>query len=117
MRGIAADTPVYLWLGATDMRCGFERLSRLVQEKHQRSVIGGGFYVFLSRCRTRVKIIYWDKDGFALWYKRLEAGSLRVGREEASVAIQGAELEEILSGVDLSRIQLRRKAEKGLYFW
>lgn len=116
MRDLSSEVEVYLWLGATDMRAGFERLSQLVQEKQKRSVISGGLYVFFSRCRKRVKILYWDRDGFALWYKRLEAGVLRVSQKEASETLQGSELEEILSGIDLSRIQLRKDAKRGLYF-
>jgi len=79
MKGIKSRAEVYLWLGATDMRAGFERLAQLVQEQLQRSIIGGGLYVFVSRCRKRVKILYLDKDGDALWVGRHEAaGSLGV---------------------------------------
>ena len=97
------------------MRSGFDRLAQLVQEKLTRSVISGGLYVFVSRCRSRVKILYWDKDGYALWYKRLEAGTLRLSQKDGTETLTGVDLNELLSGVDLSRIILRRNAEKGLY--
>jgi transposase len=115
MRGIKATVPVYLWLGRCDMRMSFDRLSGLVKEKMARSVIEGGLYVFFSRDRARVKILYWDRDGYALWHKRLEAGMFRVELRDGHEAITGVDLEEILCGVDLSRIKVRKSAENGLY--
>lgn len=115
MKGIASDAQVYLWLGVTDMRAGFERLAARVQERMSRSVMSGGIYVFVSRCRRRVKILYWDNDGYALWYKRLEAGTFRMEQRDGVEIVSGVDLEQLLSGIDLSRIILRRNAEKGLY--
>ena len=115
MRAIAPEVEVYLWLGATDMRKGFERLAALVQERMSRSVLAGGLYVFVSRCRKRVKILYWDSDGYALWYKRLEAGSFRIEHKDGVEVATGVDLQQLLSGVDFSRIILRKNAEKGLY--
>ena len=115
MRSVEAQSEIYLWLGATDMRAGFERLSRLVQEKLNLSVISGGIYVFVSRCRRRVKLLYWDSDGYALWYKRLEAGTFRISEKDGVEKLTGVDLNELLSGVDLSRINLRKNANKGLY--
>ena len=115
MKAVATEAEVYLWLGATDMRAGFERLASLVQERMNRTVIAGGMYVFVSRCRRRVKILHWDRDGYALWYKRLEAGTFRVEQREGVEIVSGVDLEQLLSGIELSRIILRRNAEKGLY--
>lgn len=115
MKAIEAKAEVYLWLGPTDMRAGFERLACLVQEKLIRSVIAGGLFVFVSRCRKRVKILYWDHDGYALWCKRLEAGTFRVEQKDSAETLSGVDLNQLLSGVDLSRIILKKDAEKGLY--
>lgn len=115
MRWVEPGVPVYLWLGRSDMRMSFDRLSELIREKLSRSVIEGGLYVFFSRRRERVKILYWDKDGYALWQKRLEAGAFRVESREGAEEITGADLAEILAGVDLSRIKIRKNAEDGLY--
>jgi transposase len=115
MRGIDPGVPVYLWLGRTDMRLSFDRLSQLVREKLSRNALEGGLYVFFSRKRERVRIFYWDRDGYAIWQKRLEAGTFRVESREGQEEISGVDLEELLRGVDLSRIKLRKNAENGLY--
>ena len=115
MRTIDPGVAVYLWLGHSDMRISFDRLSLLVREKLSRSVIEGGLYVFFSRKRDRVRILYWDKDGYALWQKRLEAGTFRVECRDGIEIISGVDLGELLSGVDLSRIKIRKNAENGLY--
>lgn len=115
MRSIEPTMAVYLWLGRSDMRMSFDRLSQLVREKLSRSVLEGGLYVFFSRKRERVKILYWDRDGYALWQKRLEAGVFRVENREGVEEIIGVDLEELLSGVDFSRIKIRKNAESGLY--
>jgi transposase len=115
------DSVVYIHTGATDMRCGFDRLSQKVAEELSRSVLAGGLYVFLSRCRRRVKVLYWDKDGYALWHKRLEAGVFRVERRRCAKAadeyeeVTGVDLDSLLSGMDFSRIKMRKSAENGLF--
>lgn len=115
MRAIGIESVVYLWQGSVDMRMSFDRLSSFVQEHLKCSVIGGGIYVFFSRCRSRVKILYWDRDGYALWHKRLEAGSYKVEKKEEQEIVTALDLEELLSGVEFSRIKIRKSAEKGSY--
>jgi transposase len=111
----APDLRVFLFMQAMDMRCGFDRLAALVQEKLQRSVLAGGMFVFFSRERRRVKLLWWDRDGYALLYKRLEAGIFKLERVDGCEEITGVDLEELLRGVDLARIKIRRAAESGLY--
>ena len=97
------------------MRLGVDRLSAQIQSELSYSVFTGGLFVFVSRCRRRIKILYWDRDGYALWLKRLEAGVFRIERADGYEEITGVDLEELLSGMDLSRIKLRRSAAKDLY--
>ena len=115
MKALSPSVEVYLWQGVCDMRMSFDRLSSLIGERLGRSPIGGGVYVFFSRCRTRVKLLYWDGDGFALWHKRLEAGSYKVARVEESTQVTAIDLEELLRGTELSRILLRKSAENGSF--
>jgi transposase len=62
-----------------------------------------------------VRILYWDKDGYAMWLRRLEAGIFKVELRDGYEQITGVDLAELLSGLDLSRIKLRKSAENGLY--
>lgn len=115
MRALTPETEVYLWLGTMDMRVSFDRLALFIKDRLQRTPLSGGLYVFFSRRRDRVRILYWDKDGYCLWYKRLEAGSYRVEQKDGYEQLTGLDLQQVLEGLDLSRIKLRKSAEKGLY--
>ena len=97
------------------MRLGIDRLSERIQSELTRSVLSGGLFVFFSRCRRKAKILYWDRDGYAVWMKRLEAGVFRLERKDGYEEITGVDLEELLSGTDFSRIKLRKNAAQGLY--
>lgn len=110
MLSLGAEIKVYLYTRACDMRRGFDVLAAQVTEHFGRSVAGGGgLFVFFSRGRDRVKILYWDGDGYALWYKRLEVGTFRITTENETEEISGVDLKLLLSGVDLQRIKFRNK--------
>ena len=64
----------------TDMRKGFDSLSGLVRSTLDRDPLSGEVFVFVSRTRMHVTLLYWDGDGFVLYYKRLEKGCFRVPR-------------------------------------
>jgi transposase len=99
-----------IWLAAeaTDMRCGFDRLAAQVQAVTGESPLSGHLFVFRSRCNTRLKVLAWDRDGFALWYKRLEAGVFKLPRLEPgarSIELRASELAMLLEGIDLSKLK------------
>jgi transposase len=74
--------------------------------------LGGHLYVFLSRRKDRVKILYWDHDGFALWSKRLEEGTYALPYSESGGLrreITASELAALLSGIDLNHAKLRKR--------
>jgi transposase len=105
----AQSTRIWLATEASDMRCGFDRLAERV-----RGVIGqdpgsGHYFVFRSRRGDRLKILVWDRDGFLLWYKRLESGVFklpRVAEGARSMELRASELAKILDGTDLSKLKL-----------
>lgn len=109
---LPASVRVYLCLTACDMRKSFDGLHALVRDHLELDPFGGHLFVFASRRRDRLKILYWDRDGFAIWTKRLEEGTYAVpfGEDEGSRReISAQELGAILSGIDLDRATRRRR--------
>jgi transposase len=99
-----------IWLAteATDMRCGFDRLAERVQSVIGEDPLSGHLFVFRSRRADRLKILLWDRDGFILWYKRLEAGVFklpRVSEGSRSVELRASELAMVLDGIDMTKLK------------
>lgn len=69
---------IYLCTTPADMRKGFDTLAACVREHLGHDPLSGHLFLFVGRSRDRLKILYWDSDGFALWYKRLEEGTFRL---------------------------------------
>jgi transposase len=88
------------------MRQGFDRLAARVREYLHHNPLGGHLFVFRNKSGQRVKVLWWDGSGLVLYYKRLERGEFRFpASEEAAVAIDSAQLLQLLSG---SEIVMRR---------
>ena len=102
---LSAAVRVFLCTRPTDMRKSFDGLTGLVQECFGQDPLTGHLFLFLNRRRDRIKILYFDRDGLAIWYKRLEAGSFEMPRTAArdGVELQPAQLAMILSGIDLQQ--------------
>lgn len=105
MFSVPNKVPVFLRTGATDMRKSINGLSALVQYEMKQDPFAPGYYVFCSRSRKLLKVLYWDRTGFAIWYKRLEVDRFPWPKDQESVAaITAEELEGLLSGIDYFRI-------------
>jgi transposase len=93
------------------MRKSFDTLHAMVRDSLGLDAFAGHLFVFANRRRDRVKILYWDRDGFALWAKRLEEGTYAMPfREgEPGCEITAQELGALLSGIDLSRAERRKR--------
>ena len=74
MIGLPSQGRIYLRRAATDMRKSFDGLSGLVRGEFGQDPLTGDLFVFMNRRRDLLKALYWDRDGFALWAKRLERG-------------------------------------------
>jgi len=99
-----------IWLAteATDMRCGFDRLAELAQAVTDQNPMEGHLFLFRGRGGDRLKILYWDRDGYALWYKRLEEGTFKLPRFDEkvqSVELRASELAMLLDGIDLRSVR------------
>jgi len=102
---------VYLCTSPTDMRKGFDTLAALVREQLHHDPLSGSLFLFAGRGKDRLKILYWDTDGFAIWYKRLEEGTFRLPAPKkvgASVELKASELAMLLAGIDLTSIKRRK---------
>jgi transposase len=118
LRALDGSQAARIWLAAeaTDMRCGFDRLAERVRVIIGQDPLGGHLFVFRSRRGDRMKILLWDRDGFVLWYKRLESGVFKLPRMSAgsrSIEIRGSELAMILDGIDVSKLKRVRRYERG----
>lgn len=103
----AQSSRIWLATEATDMRCGFDRLAERVRAVVGQDPQSGHLFVFRSRRGDRLKILMWDRDGFLLWYKRLESGVFKLPRAEGarSVELRASELAMVLDGIDVSKLK------------
>jgi len=98
---------IYFYGGVVDFRKSIDGLSVLVQEVLKKDVFAPHLFLFVSRDKRKVKCLYWDQTGFAIWYKRLERDRFPVprGREAKTIDLKREQLEWLLSGVDLWKIK------------
>jgi transposase len=108
-----ASVRVYVCLTPCDMRRSFDGLHALVRDHLQQDAFAGHLYLFSNRRKDRVKLLYWDRDGFALWAKRLEEGTYAwPERGENPWQMSAAELSALLSGIDLNTARRRKRYER-----
>jgi transposase len=99
-----------IWMAAeaADMRCGFDRLAELAACVTGEDPLSGHLFLFRGRSGDRLKILYFDRDGYVLWYKRLEEGVFKLPRiepQQKSVELRASELAMMLDGIDLRSIK------------
>ena len=114
MLSIATTTRIFFASAPTDMRKSFDGLFALAESVIEEDPLSGHLFLFRNRNRDRVKILYWDKDGLAIWYKRLEKGTFQfptdfqdVSERPAKVEIDVSELAMLLGGIDLRDVKRR----------
>jgi transposase len=100
---ISGNLRAYVCTEPIDMRKSIDGLAALVRPLFDADPLSGQLYVFVSRHRTRVKVLYWDRHGFALWYKRLEQGRFPLPQTLCTQQVSVPELMAWLEGIDLSK--------------
>jgi transposase len=108
------SSPLRIWLCAkpADMRCSFDRLAELAKTVTDQNPLLGHLFLFRSRGGDRLKILLWEKDGYVLWYKRLEEGVFKMPRIEEgkrSVELRPSELAMLLDGIDLRSVKRSKR--------
>jgi transposase len=104
------QTKIYLYAKPCDMRKSFDGLHAIVQSQFQRDIRSGDLFLFLNRRLDRAKLLYWDRDGLAIWMKRLERGTFQRplhSADDQQVEIDATELSLLLSGIELSSAKRR----------
>ncbi len=113
MLSLPPSVKIFLYCPAADLRRGFDGLAAIVHEAMGEDPLSGSLYIFLNRRRNRIKLLYWDVDGYAIWMKRLERGSFELPRSADShsvgVKITASQLSLILEGIELSSVRRRKR--------
>ena len=101
---------IFLCARPVDLRKSFDGLTGLVQDCFGQDPLNGHLFLFPNRRRDRIKILYFNRDGLAIWYKRLEAGSFQMPQAtEDGIELQPAQLAMLLSGIDLRTTRQRKR--------
>ena len=110
MLSLPSSVRVFLCLLPADMRWSFDSLASLVTRVLEADPLSGHLFVFRNRRGDRVKILYWDRDGYAIWYKRLEQGVFRFPPYDAAgMEVSAADLALVLEGIDVAGVKRQRR--------
>lgn len=110
MLSIPHPVRIFLCTQSTDMRMGFDGLSGVVRSFLKQEPLSGHLFVFRNRTCDKLKILYWDRDGLAIWYKQLERGTFRFPAASLVEAeIDNATLMMILEGIDLRSVRRQKR--------
>jgi transposase len=97
-----SELRVFLCMTPTSMNFSFDRLMGLAERIFNQDPLSGHLFLFINRYRNRIKILYWDRDGFCIWYKRLERGVFELPVSgQAGVELDYKQLSRLLGGLDL----------------
>ena len=98
---------IYLHRDPVDFRKSINGLSVIVDEGMGLSPFGPGLFVFCNRRRDKLKLLYWDKTGFALWYKRLEKEKFKWPRkhQENTITVNHEQWDWLLRGLNFLDIK------------
>ena len=108
MLAISANARIFLCQDPVDMRKGIETLSVLVELFFKGELMSGAYFVFINRSKDKMKVLYWDNDGIAIWWKRLEKGSFKLLGIDKTL-IDRREFFMLLEGITPHKMQKRFK--------
>ena len=106
MLTLPAQARLFLCQTPVSMRKSFEGLSAVVEHIFPGELLSGAFFIFLSRRRDHMKVLYWDGDGFVIFYKRLERGHFSINKD-SSLPLERRDFFMLLEGITPKRLQRR----------
>lgn len=113
MIGTFGNSRIFLCTADTDMRKSFDSLRGIIQRAMHLDPLSGYLFVFKNKRSDRIKAVYWDSDGFAMWYKVLQKGTFKFPDLEnlssAGLEIDASTLQMILNGIDLGSIRRQQR--------
>lgn len=120
MLSLPLPVRIFLCTQHADLRKSFDGLAQLVRDFLGADPLSGHLFVFRNKRGDRLKLLYWDTDGYAIWYKRLESGSFawppadatRTRTGEYGVTLRPAELAMLLEGIDLAHIKRHKRYQR-----
>lgn len=105
-----STTKVWLYPVPTDMRKSFNGLAGLVKNKLKENSLSGDLFIFVNRRLTLMKILYFDRNGYCIWYKKLEQGAFQLPKGcGEKILLDYTQLKLILEGIDLTSIRKRKR--------
>jgi transposase len=116
MLNLPSTVRIYLCTQSTDMRKGFDSLAAMVSDHFGCNPLSGHLFVFASRGNDRIKLLWWDRDGYAIMYKRLEAGTFKFPRaldsEIKALEIDATDMVALLAGFEPVKIKRQLRYER-----
>lgn len=112
MLHLSAACRYFLYSGHTDMRKGFDSLAGLINSQMRQDALSGAVFIFLNKKHNQVKLLLWEGDGFAMYYKRLEQGTYEVPAAQnnsTALSISNQQLQLILQGISLKSVRRRKR--------
>ena len=111
MIGFSSKLRYYLYCESTDMRNGFDGLAGIVRNQLFKDPISGDVFIFINKKRTHIKLLYWDGDGFGLFYKRLEKGRYSFLSNSTYKQLKRDELMMLLEGLSFGKMRKKKRYE------
>jgi len=112
MLTLPSSVKIFIYTQPTDMRCGFNKLTMLTESFMLKDPFSGHLFVFFNKLGDKCKILFWDRTGFIIWYKRLEEGTfekLKSPHGKTSLEVDVSKLAWILEGIDLFKARRRKR--------
>ena len=113
MLSLSPAVKIFLYGQPADLRRGYDGLAAIAEQAMKEDPLSGSLFIFVNKRGNRIKLLYWDRDGYAIWMKRLERGSFELPASSDSdspcVKITASQLSLILEGIELSSVRRRRR--------